>query len=121
MNHQELLTIVIEDGIEGARFSYKSPYNTIKLKGSLQGFAECRSKEVEELSELLKEAEETTKKAMLAQKPDYWFWRCRHLEIEWVCNVVSAVVYNENRPVIIQPTARGMLKASEILGFGPKL
>lgn len=121
MNHQEFLTTVIEDGIEGARFSYKQPHNTIKLKGSLQGFEECRGKEVEELAKLLKEAEKTTQEAMMAQSPDYWFWRCRHLEIEWVCNVVSAVLYNENQPVIIQPSARGMVKAAEILGVAPKI
>ena len=37
----------------------------------------------------------------------YWYARCFALEVEWVCNVVSAMLMNEGRPTIVTPTARG--------------
>jgi len=36
--------------------------------------------------------------------------------MNWVCNVVSALLMNQGLSTIIQPTARGVLKAAEIVG-----
>lgn len=47
---------------------------------------------------------------------DYWYHRYYTLQIEWVLNVLSAAYYNENKPVLITPTVRGMIKAANILG-----
>ena len=46
---------------------------------------------------------------------DYWRVRCREAEIEWVCNVVSAMLVNEKKSPIIPPTARGTITAGKIL------
>lgn len=51
---------------------------------------------------------------------EYWEARGFALEVEWVCNVVSAILMNEGKPTIIPPTARGTIRASEIVGIAPK-
>ena len=38
---------------------------------------------------------EATMKARLEEEPEYWKTRCYEAEIEWVCNIVSAMMVNE--------------------------
>jgi len=114
MDEQTFLTLVIDDGIEAARLSYKN--DTLKRNGAIAGFEACRSLNTDQLADLLKSAEKASEKAMREGAPDYWYWRCRTLEIEWVCNVVSAVRMNSGLSIIINPTVRGMMKAAEIIG-----
>lgn len=118
MAYDEYLTRVIDEGIEAARESYKDPKDALKLRGSIEGFEACRGKNPEQLAQLLSEARRTTLNARTDKEDDYWRTRCAELEIEWVCNCVSAVLYNEGLPVIITPTARGMMKAASIVGVG---
>lgn len=122
MNYDEFLTRIIDDGIEAARKDYKRPEQRAKLSGALEGFETCRDKNPEELSVLLKAAQRKTRIARSRVNEgeigvdDYWRIRCCEAEIEWVCNVVSAMLVNQGTPPIITPTARGALKAAEILG-----
>lgn len=44
----------------------------------------------------------------------YWYWRVYEAEVEWVCNVVSAIGW-DGYDDIVTPTARGILKANEVL------
>jgi hypothetical protein len=53
---------------------------------------------------------------MLEHDPRYWFWRCRAAEIEWVTNVLSNILRAQGLPPIGTMTARGALKAAEIVG-----
>lgn len=115
-----LLERTIDDGIDAARRDYTEPRDAERLEGSVAGFEACRGRTPEQLAVLLTEARRETQAAYRAD-PDpaatrYWYWRCRELEVEWVCNVVSAVLANEGLPTIVPPTARGVMKAAEIVG-----
>ena len=121
MHYGEFLTHLIEDGIEAARFDYgRRPDQSQMRSGAIKGFEECRDRTPSQLSSLLTESRQITQDKLWAQAPDYWYWRCRAAEIEWVCNVVSAMLHNQRQPIIIQPTVRGIIKAAEIVGIAPK-
>ena len=112
MTYPEFLHIVIETGIAGARADYSDPKDAAKLRGSLEGFELCRKQPPDLLILLLDAATQDTERA--DPKDDYWFWRCRAVEIEWVCNVVSAALRVSLKPHL--PTVRAVLHASRILG-----
>lgn len=117
--YQGFLHRVIEDGIAATKADYNRPDEAHKLLGSLAGFEACRDKSPEELFSVLKEAQEQSEQSFrLREEPDtYWFKRCYTLEVEWVCNVVSAALTNIGITIILPPpTALGVLKAAEILG-----
>ena len=122
MDYQQFLERVVNDGIEAVRKDYSRPEQEPKLRGSIQGFEDCRGKSPIEIGELIKQASRRTFEASIRVHEDeisdgeYWVVRCRELEIEWVANVVSAMLMNQGLPVIIAPTARGAMKAAEIVG-----
>jgi hypothetical protein len=117
MSYAGFLQRVIEEGIEAARQSYgkKEPH---MLKGSIEGFDACRGKTPYELGQLLIKARQAAMDAAVEkmEEDSYWRVRCYELEIDWVCNVVSAVLMNEGQPTIVPPTARAVLKAADIIG-----
>lgn len=110
----DILNFIIDDGIEASKASYSEPINYLKLAGSIRGFEDCRNLDLVGLSKLLVEVAHT--RYVHQNLPDYWFWRCREAEVEWVCNVLSAIFLTNHLPVLISPTLRGMLKATEIIG-----
>ena len=118
MTLDEFMTRVIDEGIQGARVSYaKKP---AWLKGSVAGFEACRGKRPVELKVLLDEAHKATHDAFADVgrshgSDDYWEVRHYELQVEWVCNCVSAVLMNQGLPVIVPPTARGVMRAAEVL------
>lgn len=117
MNYSSFLERIIDDGIEAAKKSYSRPKDSHKLAGSLSGFEACRGKGPAELKELLEDCRRRTGMAHQESSDEaYWMVRCFELEVEWVCNVVSAALMNQNEPIIIPPTARGLIKAAEIIG-----
>lgn len=107
---------VIDNGIKAAQRDYKRPNQAVHLRGSLAGFEECRGKTTGELALLLRQAGIDRKAARDVQDPDYWYWRCREAEIEWVCNCTSAVLMNQGLPTIVPATARAVLTAAKIVG-----
>src|SRR5260370_9713274 len=114
----EALNHIIDDGIEAARLDYAKPRDTLKREGAIAGFEECRGKEPAAIAALLDEANERTWQAYREQDLRYWFWRCRAAEIEWVANVLSNILDAQGLPPIGMMTARGRLKAAEIIGVG---
>jgi hypothetical protein len=117
MNYKELIVRICADGIEAAQKDYSQPKDKEKLKGAQQGFNEAAATQSpHQLAQLLAASGKECQEALLKQDENYWFVRCRHLEIEWAANVVSAALMNEGLPVIINPTVRGVMKAAEILG-----
>ena len=116
MHLNDALNKVIEIGIEAAKRDYAGLEDAQKLAGAMLGFNECRERTVPELTSLLSKAAIRMVEAHREQAQDYWYWRCRHAEIEWVCNVISAILMNEGMPVITPPTARGALMAARIVG-----
>lgn len=116
MNYIEYLTQIIDSGIKAAKTDYTDPKDNLKLSGSIEGFEICRDKLPAQLLKLLNEAQIKSWDAITKDADDYWFWRCRELEIEWVCNCVSAMLINQGIEPIITPTARGVMRAAEIIG-----
>jgi hypothetical protein len=112
----EALNHIIDDGIEAARLDYAQPGDTLKREGAIAGFEECRNKEPAEIAALLAEAHARVRQAICEGDPRYWYWRCRALEIEWVANVLSNILDAQGLPPIGMMTARGRLKAAEIIG-----
>jgi len=116
MTIERFLSRVIDDGIAAAKDDYTRPDQEEKLRGSIAGFEACRGKNAEGLKELLESSRTATQDAHQREAADYWWYRCYELEVEWVCNCFSAILANEGLPVIITPTARGTMKAAEIVG-----
>jgi len=123
MNIKEALDQIINRGIEAVKRDYKE--NTDKYNGSIAGFEECRNKSPQELKTLLDKCREDTHKIQVTYATHniiegYWFVRCFELEVEWVCNVLSAILMNNGMPIIITPTCRGVMMAAEIVGVKDK-
>lgn len=114
MNYEQFLNRVVDEGREAARLDYKSGD---KLAGSQAGFDACRGKSVADLAALLDTANRATTDARRREAADYWWFRCYELEVEWVCNCVSAMLHNQKLPTIVPPTCRGMMKAAEVIGI----
>ena len=114
MTLKAFLDRVIDDGIKACSESYKN--NRQKREGSIAGFEACRGKTVFELRQRLDVARKAADLARAVDKSNYWYLRCYHAEIEWVCGVVSACLQNEGADTIVTPTVHGYLKAAEIVG-----
>lgn len=115
MTYLDFLTKIIDDGIAAARADYKD--DAEKREGAIAGFEACRDKTPPELLQALEAARAATAAAYRTQDLTYWATRCFEAEVEWVCNCVSAMLFNERKPIIVPPTARGVLKAAEVLGI----
>lgn len=114
MTFNEFLTEVIRRGIDAVKVDYAQKEQ--HRLGAIAGFEACRDKTPAELALLLRDVNDRVEQAFRRQEPNYWYYRCQALEVQWCCNVASAVLLNENRPIIVQPTARAMLLAAEIAG-----
>jgi hypothetical protein len=115
MTLKALLDRVVNDGIKACRESYKNDEK--KRDGAIAGFEACRNKTIFELRQQLHLAANLADIARAVDRENYWYHRCKHAEIEWVCNVVSACLQNQKLDTIVIPTARGFLKAAEIVGL----
>ena len=116
MRHKAFIARVIDEGTAKAREDYaESPQ---KLEGAVAGFEACRGLSPIELISVLEHAAIETQRAFRDESGDYWRVRCFELEVEWVCNCVSAALVNGGQPPLRSdfPTARGMRKAAMILG-----
>jgi hypothetical protein len=116
MTFDKFLTRVIDEGIAAAKADYTRPNQKHKLKGSIAGFEACRGKDTNGLKELLEATATATWEAHEREAKDYWWYRCYEAEVGWVCNCVSALLQTAGAPTIVTPTARGVLKAAEIVG-----
>ena len=129
VTYQEFLERVIDDGIAAAKADYKDlkyPMDKARLEGSIEGFEACRGKHPLDLQKLLWDARQKTQLAFhrVNEKEisddDYWKIRCFECEVEWTCNVVSAMLLNQRMAPLdpLMPTARGVMKCAEIVGVG---
>jgi hypothetical protein len=118
MDYDAFLTRVIDEGIEAVKKDYpgSTPAKKMKREGSIEGFEACRGLKPDELKDLLHDASKTVQVAYREQSDDYWRIRCREAEIEWVCNVMGAMMVAQGLRPIVPPTARGTMKAAAILG-----
>jgi hypothetical protein len=119
MNYIEFLNRIIEEGIESAKIDYVKPEEKQSLDGSIAGFEACRDKLPHQLIEVWQKGSDDVNNAFHEQKDNYWWFRCYQAEVEWVCNVMSAMLINEGytTPLLSWlPTANGMMKAASIIG-----
>lgn len=116
----DALNQIIDDGLEEVRLVYSRPDQRLKREGATRGFEDCRGLSPKQIGDLLAAANARTRHAFDEQAPDYWFWRFRAAQITWVANVISAILMNQGAEVIIPPTARGGMKAAEIIGIGTR-
>jgi len=119
MNYTEFLTRIIDEGIEAAKADYTKESDKQNLEGSIAGFNACRDKSPEELVKVWQKASDDMNNAFNEQKDNYWWFRCFQLEVEWVCNVVSAMLMNQGQTTPLLswlPTANGAMKAASIIG-----
>jgi len=120
MNYYEFLNKTIEDGIISVKETYKGPKNKDKLDGSLAGFEACRNKLPEELFEIYNLTNEYVINSYKNGDTDnYWWFRHYQSQVEWICNVISAILINQGQKPILShlPTARGVMKAGQVLGI----
>ena len=119
MTNLEFIQEVVKRGIEAVKRDYKLPERKAIREGSIAGFKACLGKNPIQLFNLLKNAHAKTRKLMKdsSDNPDkYLEARGFELEVEWVCNCVSCLLYNEGKPTIVIPTARAMILTSKIVG-----
>ena len=120
MNYEEFLTQVIDNGLKSIAEDARMAKYPKRVEGSKEGFEACRGKTPEQLAQLLVEANRKTLNARMDYKgptiEEYWKQVHYALQIEWVCNSVSALLMNQGLPVIVNPTARGLINASKIVG-----
>lgn len=112
MTHDELLDVIVEQGIDAAR----QDYNGRKLDGAVAGFNACRGKSPQELKELLDICAISTRSAMREHSSEYWWYRCYQAEVEWVCNCISVALMGQGCPVIVTPTISAAIFVGNILG-----
>ena len=117
MTYDVFLARAIEDGIAAARRDYTRPDQADKLRGALDGFELCRDQTPAALTVLLAATSEILVRSRDSSPAMYWCAIARHAEVEWVCKVVSAFLVNVGQAPIapLLYTARGVLKAAEIL------
>lgn len=140
MTYDDFIHKLINMGIEAAKADYgleKGPkgtqhgghhvsltedYNADKLAGSIDGFMECRGLRPDKIGELLADAQKKVHEAFIRVTEKeisygaYWRVVCRHAEIEWMANCVSAMLVNQGMEPIIPPTARAALTVAKIVG-----
>lgn len=106
---------VIDRGIEGAKISYKS--DPKRLAGAINGLEACRGKSPLKLIPLWQFSNKKASHARDIDSPNYWFWRCRTLEIDWVLNNVSSFLYINGIAFPWNTTSRGFMNVTSILGL----
>jgi len=121
----DVIHLAIEDGLVACRYSYRAPGQESKLAGAVAGFEACRrmlefcgnlGQLLPQFQGLIRDAA-AERAALTGGDPGkYWEARCKEAEIEWVANVLSAVLQNMGLPTVVPPTARGYAKAAEIVG-----
>lgn len=120
MNYEEFLARVIDEGIDAAKRDYTKPDQKDNLEGSLAGFEACIGKLPNELIEIWAEVEPYAVNALGKNDSDaYWFYRCYKAEVEWVMNVVSAMLHVHGQPPLLSwlPTCNAMSKYASIVGI----
>jgi hypothetical protein len=125
MTYYEFLDQVIDGGIRAAKDDYIGPDEKNKLEGSIAGFEACRNKTSSELLEVWGEANNYANDSF--KKHDdpkqYWWFNCYKTEVEWVLNVVSALIcisdVNPDREPLLSwlPTQNGMSRALNVISL----
>lgn len=114
MSYDEFVQEVCKQGLLSVKSEYAE--GSDRLTGAVDGFVHClkQPRDPAALASKLAHAQQLTKSAYGSDTYERCRWR--ELQVEWVCNVVSAMLVNERQVPIINPTARGTMQAHRILG-----
>jgi len=115
--YAQLLDRVITDGIAEVRAAYAAPEDHHKRDGAIEGFEACRGKTPSELVELWRSTA-TEARQNMHDAEVYWKQRCKTLQVEWVCNVISVGLMNSGHAPLLEhlPTARAAMKCAQLVG-----
>lgn len=117
MPFNDFLNAVLDDGIEEVKVAYPGHAGEERRRGAIAGFELFRGKGRDELKGIYEDARRDAEVARANRQADYWFWRMRSAQAEWVLNVVNAADHAHGNPTDFTPTARGMFKAADVLGI----
>ena len=116
MPFNDFLNAVLDDGIEEVKVAYAGLGREERRLGAIAGFELFRGQPREAIKAIHDEAMRDAQAARANRQADYWFWRMRHAQAEWVLNVVNAADHAHGNPTDSIPTARGLAKAIDVLG-----
>ena len=116
MKSYEMLDRIIDDAAGELRRHMSSPEQASRLDGALEGLEACRGLIPSDLKELMQASEQAMLTARQQDPEHYWWYRWYALQVEWVCNCMSAWLMQHDLPVIVQPTIRGALNVARIQG-----
>lgn len=86
-----------------------------QVQGGLAGLRACKDKSPPELAHLLKRAYFARQDAFHRTVLSRYHWiNAFFWEVEWICNVVSVILVNQEIDPIIQPSMRAALVAQRI-------
>lgn len=119
MDRNELLNAIIDDGVYEIETSYTRLDQRMKRDGGVAGFEACRGKSDEDLLRLLATAKDGASAACREQAADYWWHRMYEAQVEWTLNVLSAAMHANGVEPLTGYSARGVIKAADILGVRP--
>ncbi len=116
VDYPTFLERVIAAGLASIKTHGSITRHTPRLEGSRAGFEACRGKMPSELGMLLELARRTRESirrngADDAEMYRYWWTRYYELQVEHVCNTVSARQWAMGLSTIIPPTERGLENA----------
>lgn len=117
LQFRQFLNKIVDESMVVAKRDYgEDPKENHLLRGALAGLEACRDKSPPQLSLLLQRASVVRQKALHATNHRRYAWlTCFLDEVEWVCNVVSAALANQDMPIIVSPTERGLMTAARII------
>lgn len=78
----------------------------------------CKDKSPDEIACILEIAKNKTVVAQLHEDSDYWFFRCKELEIEWVLTCVKAYTCIRDGKLPHGTLGRAWQKTCDVLGIG---
>lgn len=118
MNYQEFLRALVEDSVRIITEEWKQmddPLLHCMLEGGRAGALACRDKSPPELNKLLQRARGVHRSAFHSTIRSR-YWRITYFlhEVEWICNVISFVLVNQDMQPIVRPTIKAAKTAARI-------
>lgn len=118
MNHFyfDFLDKVIADCETSANTHYSS--SPSELESALNALKTCKAKTPGELKDIYESAVSASREARFEKSSKYTEIRCHEIEVEFICDAVSAILVNSGEePILGKPTKKGFAKAHSVVKF----
>jgi hypothetical protein len=113
----DVLHLLIEDGIEGARHSHASPSRSRLFQGTVDAYEACREREPGELMDLLTRAAVARVDAARRDDEDLEYLSAYEATVESVASVMSCALEYHRLPPITRITTRARIRYAAIVGY----